>query len=100
MEKVINLPGITDTDLKAVKQCRLYLKATTISYLINSTGTALADWVNKPDRYPNNATPSYLQYPNQGKPTSPTWSLFVKTLQRAYTTGTTNTLVAAGTETN
>jgi hypothetical protein len=70
MEKVINLPGITDTDLKVVQQCHLYLKATTISDLINSTGTALADWVVKPDHYPNNAPPSYLQYSNQGKPTS------------------------------
>jgi hypothetical protein len=72
MEKVINLPGITDTDLKAVQRCRLYLKATTTSDLANSAGTALAKWVIKPDRYPNNAPLSYLQYPNQGKPTSPT----------------------------
>jgi hypothetical protein len=59
----------------------LYLKATTISDLVNSAGTALADCVVKPDRFPNNALLSYLQYPNQGKPTSQTWSLFVKTLQ-------------------
>jgi hypothetical protein len=72
MEKVINLPGITNTDLKAVQHCRLYLKATTISDLTNSAGTALAKWVIKPDCYPNNPPLSYLQYPNQGKPTSPT----------------------------
>jgi hypothetical protein len=93
METVINLPGITNTELKVVQQGHLYLKATTISDLVNSTGTALADWFIKPDRCPNNAPLSYLQYTNQGKPTSPTWNLFVKTLQRAYTTRTTNTLV-------
>jgi hypothetical protein len=70
-----------------------HLKATTISDLINSAGTALADWVVKPHCYPNNALPSYLLHPNQGKPTSPTWSTFIETLQSAYTTGTTNTLV-------
>jgi hypothetical protein len=66
MEQVICLPGITNTDLKAVQQCHLYLKATTITDHVNSAGTALANWFVKPDCYPNNALPSYLQYPNQG----------------------------------
>jgi hypothetical protein len=43
MEKVINLPGSTDTDLKAVQQCHLYLKATTNSDLVNSAGTTIAN---------------------------------------------------------
>jgi hypothetical protein len=60
MEKVINLPGITDTDLKAVQWCHCYLKATTISDLVNSAGTTLTNWVIKPDCYPNNAPLSYL----------------------------------------
>jgi hypothetical protein len=49
MEKIASLPGINDTELKAVQRCRLYLKATTISDLTNSAGTAIADWVTDPN---------------------------------------------------
>jgi hypothetical protein len=48
MEEIVTIPGINDTDLKAVQRCQLYLKATTIADLTNSAGTALADWVTNP----------------------------------------------------
>jgi hypothetical protein len=92
MEEIVTLPRINDTDLKAVQRCRLYLKATTIADLTNSAGTALADWVTNPKYRVNDNRPSHLLYPNQGKPTSTTWNIFVKRLQEAYTEGTNNNL--------
>jgi hypothetical protein len=64
MEEIVTLPGINNTDLKAVQRCRLYLKATTIANLTNSAGTALADWVTNPNYRVNDNRPSHLLYPN------------------------------------
>jgi hypothetical protein len=63
------------------------------SNLTNRAWTTLADWVTKPQHQVINAPPSYLLHPNQGRPASTTWNFFIKTLQWAYTTDTTNTLV-------
>jgi hypothetical protein len=92
MEKIASLPGINDTELKAVQQCRLYLKAMTISNLTNSAGTAIADWVTDPNLIENKSQLSLFLYPNQGRLTSTTWNIFVTKLQVAYTVGTNNLL--------
>jgi hypothetical protein len=92
MEKIASLPGINDTELKAVQQCQLYLKAMTISNLTNSAGTAIADWVTDPNLIEHKSQPSLFLYPNQGRPTSTTWNIFFTKLQVAYTVGTNNLL--------
>jgi hypothetical protein len=92
MEKIASLPGINDTELKAVQQCQLYLKAMTISDLTNSAGTAIADWVTNPNLIEHKSRPSLFLYPNQGRPTSTTWNIFITKLQVAYTVGTNNLL--------
>jgi hypothetical protein len=92
MEKIASLPGINDTKLKAVQQCQLYLKAMTISNLTNSAGTAIANWVTDPNLIENKSRPLLFLYPNQGRPTSTTWNIFITKLQVAYTMGTNNLL--------
>jgi hypothetical protein len=88
MEKIAALPGINNTELKAVQQCQLYLKATTISNLTNSAGTAITDWVTNPNLQGHESWPSLFLYRNQGRPTSTTWNIFIKKLQVAYSVGT------------
>jgi hypothetical protein len=90
MEKIASLPRINDTELKAVQRCQLYLKAMTISNLTNSAGTAIADWVTDPNLIEHKSRPSLFLYPNQGRPTSTTWNIFITKLQVAYTMGTNN----------
>jgi hypothetical protein len=94
MEKIAALPGINNTKLKAVQRCRLYLKATTISDLTNSAGTAITDWVTNLNLQGRKTRPSLFLYPNQGQPTSTTWNIFIKKLQVPYTAGTNNLLTS------
>jgi hypothetical protein len=85
MDRIVALPNITTTELKAVQRCRLFLQATTISDLTNSSGTALADWISDPNLDLTNYRTSHLLYPHQARPTSATWNLFMRKLQLAYT---------------
>jgi hypothetical protein len=52
MERVICLPGISNTDLKAVQQCHLYLKATTISVLACQQFRHSTSWLHHKTRLP------------------------------------------------
>jgi hypothetical protein len=64
----------------------------TISNLTNSAGTAIANWVTDPNLIEHKSRPSLFLYPNQGRPTSTAWNIFIMKLQVAYTVGTNNLL--------
>ena len=72
MEDILNIT-ISNIDIKILNACRIYLRVTFLSEISNIKGTAVIAESLTGDK--SKITKINLDWPNQNKPNTSTWSL-------------------------